>query len=197
MPVFEAYIYLPVMQQCYEAYTRGPCAPGHYLVLPKNSVVPGCLENPCVRDNFVWFREKCYELDKPGPCVWGEEISNVVGVNETTLEIMCTKDYKIEVLPRFCDDENKTMSNDGTGGNGYTPTPPQIPEEPSPIKDGKYSEKKCFVGGRRWLVNKRIVYENFNSNYESCNVVSPPTSDPQMQANRNIQDIFSRDLSSA
>lgn len=180
------------MQQCFPAYTRGPCAPGQYLILPANHVVPACQRNPCVDDNFVLFRDACYELDKEGPCTWGKQISNVVGVNETTLEIMCTKDYKIEIWTRLSDDDaNKTMDN---GGNGYTPTPPPIiPDDPSPIINGtKYIERKCFIGGKRWIVAKQTVFKDFNSYYEYCNAVNrSPSADPQFQLTQNIQDIFS------
>lgn len=53
-------------------------------------MVPECRPNPCVQDNFVQFRGGCYELDKSGPCA--TELANVVGVNEKTLELICTKD---------------------------------------------------------------------------------------------------------
>lgn len=77
------------MDTCYPAYTRGPCSQGQYLILPRNKVVPECKSNPCVRDHFVPFRGGCYELNKPGPCAL-PELANVVGVNKTTLEIICT-----------------------------------------------------------------------------------------------------------
>lgn len=88
---FAGYIYVPVQKQCYPVYTRGPCAPGQYLIKPKNRGTPQCQRNPCVQDNFVPFRGGCYELDTVGPCSF-PELPNVVGVNETTFEIICTKD---------------------------------------------------------------------------------------------------------
>lgn len=92
----KAYLYHPATDQCYPAYKQGPCESGECLILPENSGVPKCRPNPCAKDNFVQFRDECHELDKPGPCSL-PELWNVVGVNETTLNIICTKDERISL----------------------------------------------------------------------------------------------------
>lgn len=158
-----AYLYHPATDQCYPAYKRGPCGTGEYLILPLNSGVPKCRPNRCRIDNFVLFQGSCHELDTAGPCTWGEQLLNLVGVNETTLEIICTKDYKIDVfLSRWSEDEGNRAKD--------TPPPrPIIPEEPSLIINGtNYAEKKCFVGGRRWFRAKQNVLQN-GGHYFDCN----------------------------
>lgn len=104
----KGYIYHPATDQCYPAHTLGPCKPGEYLILQKNKGTPICQPNPCNLDNFVPFRDGCYELDKPGPCKL-PELLNVVGINETTFNIICTKDYKLsEYRPNPEDQEEDT-----------------------------------------------------------------------------------------
>lgn len=91
---FEGYVRYPTLGQCYQVYTRGPCALGQYVILPVNETIPSCQPNPCRQDNFVPFRGACFELDKSGPCKF-PELGNVVGINGTTLQIICTKDDEI------------------------------------------------------------------------------------------------------
>lgn len=57
----------------------------------------------------------------------------MVGVDETTLNIICTKDKRISL----------GLSSRGGGDSEH------------PLIDGtKYPEKKCFIGGRRWTQNQ-------------------------------------------
>lgn len=191
------------MRQCYPAWTRGPCEKGQYLILPKNSVVPECQQNRCSRDNFVPFRDGCYELDKEGPCDLGSQISNVVGVNETTLDLICTKDYKIIINTRMSEDDaqaNKTADNGGSGNGNIVTTPQIIPDDPNPIINGTiYAVKRCFVGGIRWI-NIKCPEQNFYHNYYNANYnyfhKNPnhhnnyPNSNRESQLNQNIHDIF-------
>lgn len=109
------------MSQCFPAFQRGPCQQSQYLVLPKFNVIPECVRNPCDRDNFVVFNKQCWELNKSGPCPL-PELSNVIGVNETTLEIICTRGFA-DILTRL--------------GEGESP-------------DYYYNKKECFIGGKRW-----------------------------------------------
>lgn len=81
---------------CYPVYRQGPCKPGEYLIKPKTRGTPVCQRNPCEQDKLVPFQGGCYEFDTPGPCKWGH-LSNVVGVNETTFEIICTKDEEFSI----------------------------------------------------------------------------------------------------
>lgn len=52
--------------------------------------IPECLPNSCNTDGLVTFKNSCHSLDKAGPCDL-PELSYVVGVNTTTLELDCVK----------------------------------------------------------------------------------------------------------
>lgn len=52
--------------------------------------IPECLPNRCNSDGLVTFQNSCHSLDKAGPCEL-PELSYVVGVNATTLELECIK----------------------------------------------------------------------------------------------------------
>lgn len=86
----------------------------------------------------------CYELDTEGPCP-KSEFENFVGVNETSLQIICTKGF---VERRF--GEDSVLTNQST----QTPT---ITTTESPIcfdRSGKpvyYKYEECFRGGHRYL----------------------------------------------
>lgn len=189
-----AYIYYPIMQRCYPAYTKGPCKDGQFLVLPPNRVVPECQHNPCTLDNWVYFRKECVKLETAGPCMF-PELPNLVGVNETTLELICTKDYRVmSLIPRVSEDDpevNKTSygSNDNGGiGSKWTVTP-AIPEpaDEHPIVNGtKYLGKRCFVGGIRWTKNS-CPQQDFSSNY---NYNNNNYQNSQVEINKTIQSIF-------
>ncbi|XP_055321604.1 uncharacterized protein LOC129577863 [Sitodiplosis mosellana] len=158
------YVFYPPSSQCFAAFKRGPCNAGNYLVLPKSSVIPECVRNPCVHDNFVSFRGNCYQLDKSGPCPV-PELMNVIGVNETTLEIICTLGYTanevFNTATRFGGSTEKP-SNQSTpsDNNSTTPAPEVI----------FYYRKECFKGGKRWKEEK-------------C---------PQQNEQKNIDDIFGK-----
>lgn len=69
-------------------YRRGPCQRNEYLVLPAGKYTPVCEVNPCRNDGTVLFNGKCYRLGMRGPCI-NRHTSDVVQVNETTLEVGC------------------------------------------------------------------------------------------------------------
>lgn len=194
------------MQRCYHAYTRGPCRQGEYLILPDNSVVPECQPNPCREDNYVLFRDGCFELDKPGPCIF-PELPNVVGVNETTLKVICTKDYRAMNFTSRIDpgDEGNRTSTQINGSDSgsisstmtTTPTISKSPDDYHPIVNGtKYIENRCFVGGIRWTRIKcpeQRLHFNYNYNYPhySYNQYNNyPNPNNQFDINKKIQSIF-------
>lgn len=174
---FEAYIYHPDKQQCYEAYTRGPCKQGHFLVLPPNHVVPACQENSCEKDNFVPFRNGCYKLDQPGPCDLGSEISNLVGVNETTLQIICTKDDKLNTLKNKNTDITSRIDDEDDSFKTTNSIAINVNGEKQACTLAV--EKKCFVGGIRWT-QTRCATQNSSS----------PTHASQID--ENLQSVFSK-----
>lgn len=108
---------------------------GQILVLPKNEVIPKCVPNRCDL-NHVWFNEKCYELEKPGPCPY-PEYPNVVSVNKTTLDIICTQGLGVNNLP-----ETATTSTESSLANRFG--------SPKPDPELRYDENDCLVGGYRW-----------------------------------------------
>lgn len=140
------YIYYPEKSQCYGAYRRGPCKLNEYLILPKNDVIPKCVASPCDNENFVHFGGKCHELDKPGPCPV-PELENVVGVNETTLEIICTKGFSDFLKDRFLGDTSKEQ----IAATIFTTT---TTKRPNYVDPNFYIENKCFKGGMRWIDNQ-------------------------------------------
>lgn len=96
---FLGYIYDPNNSKCYHIYHQGPCKTQEFLILPKEKVVPECASNPCKKDKFVFFQSTCFELDRAGPCKL-PELSYVVGVNVTTLAVMCVK-QSVKLADRF------------------------------------------------------------------------------------------------
>lgn len=98
------YIYDPNNSKCYHIYHQGPCKAQEFLILPKDKVVPQCASNPCKKDKHVFFQSTCYELDRAGPCKL-PELSYVVGVNVTSLEVMCVK-QSVKLADRFSIDDS-------------------------------------------------------------------------------------------
>lgn len=140
------YIYYPLKSQCYAAFRKGPCRDHEYLILPKSSVIPVCVSNPCTHNNHVLFNGVCHQLDKSGPCPY-PELSNVIGVNETTLEVVCTKGFTaaqvLSTLNTRFGGSSERPSNDTSTFNVT-----KIAEETS------YPRKECFIGGKRWILEK-------------------------------------------
>ncbi|GAB0086496.1 uncharacterized protein DMENIID0001_078400 [Sergentomyia squamirostris] len=97
------YVYYPDTSACYNVYRKGPCKNNEMLILPQGKAVPECVNNPCGEDGMVKFFNNCYELHKPGPCIL-PQLSNVVSVNVTTLEIQCQK-LSVDLFNRFSEDE--------------------------------------------------------------------------------------------
>lgn len=143
-----AYLYYPAKQQCFPAYKKGPCNQGEYLVLRGNSVIPECVVNPCTLENYVLFRNGCHKLDEGGPCQLSNELSNAVGVNETTLEIICTQDYRI--TPMFTTRFGGTSGNVNgtTSTNLMTSTPLAIVDQS--FNGTNHFKNECPLGGIRW-----------------------------------------------
>ncbi|CAG9789197.1 unnamed protein product [Diatraea saccharalis] len=86
-----AFLYHPQSDSCWSAFQRGPCAVNEYLILPKDSVIPICVKNPCGADTYVIFNGKCEMLGSISACAHLYPIVAAVGVNATTLEIDCVK----------------------------------------------------------------------------------------------------------
>ncbi|XP_059614294.1 uncharacterized protein LOC132260283 isoform X2 [Phlebotomus argentipes] len=105
------FIYHPDTSKCYLVYRQGPCQPRQMLVLPKGKAIPECVENPCREDGKVRFHNACYDLHKAGPCIL-PELTNVVDVNVTTLELQCQK-LSVDLSNRFSDDEIKQYEVQG------------------------------------------------------------------------------------
>lgn len=145
--IYVAYLYYPAKQQCFPAYTKGPCNQGQYLVLRRNSVIPECVINPCTQENYVPFKSGCHKLDEGGPCQF-PELSNVVGVNETTLEIICTQDYRIMQINTRFNDDALANGNDTTSTTLMTSTISPIVELNS--NGTNYFKRECPIGGIRW-----------------------------------------------
>lgn len=114
------------------------------MVLARNQVLPECQRNPCAADQ-VPFQNSCYKLDTAGPCRMSAQISNVVGVNETTLEIICTKDYELNsVSVGTRSDAEFDDTTDSIAIN---------PEGQQQICT-LYNKNSCFKGGIRWTQSK-------------------------------------------
>lgn len=80
------FLYFPLNNSCHEAYRQGPCPSRNYVILPKNEVLPRCMENPCLEDGIVPYNGICYPLRTiGGPCA----PKGVLGVNETTFQLEC------------------------------------------------------------------------------------------------------------
>uniref|UniRef100_A0A1B0DNZ6 Uncharacterized protein n=1 Tax=Phlebotomus papatasi TaxID=29031 RepID=A0A1B0DNZ6_PHLPP len=105
------FVYYPDTSVCYLVHRRGPCQENQILILPKGKVIPECVTNPCGNDGLVRFQNACYELHKAGPCRF-PELSNVVDVNVTTLEIQCQK-LSVDLSNRFSEDEIKQYEVQG------------------------------------------------------------------------------------
>lgn len=85
------FLYFPLNNSCHEAYRQGPCAPQHYVVLPKNEVIPKCIKNPCLQDGIIQYNNTCYSLGTTGgPCAPNE----VIAVNTITFELECTSEIE-------------------------------------------------------------------------------------------------------
>lgn len=98
------HVFYPDTDKCYPLYTKGPCRDSQYLALPRKRSIPDCIANPCRQENKVPFRGRCHVLYQPGPCPT-PELSYVVGVNVTTLNLDCIK-LSVQLPSRFQDDDD-------------------------------------------------------------------------------------------
>lgn len=87
------FLYFPLNNSCHEAYRQGPCAPQHYVMLPKNEVIPKCIKNPCLQDGLVQYNNTCYSLITNESCALNE-IVNKIAVNKITFELECISEIK-------------------------------------------------------------------------------------------------------
>lgn len=106
-----------------------------------------CVSNPCERVNYVPFNKGCHELDKPGPCPV-PELDNKIGVNETTLEIICTKGFNLST--RFSSIPSSTASPSSTSTATTTTIEPEITVGQATY----YNKRECFIGGKRWTLEE-------------------------------------------
>lgn len=135
------HIYYPAYDRCFAAYTRGPCASGQLIILPRGAIIPQCIVNPCPKENEVWFRGGCYRLNSAGPCHL-PQLNNVVSVNSTTLDLDCIGDMNVvPIWPSNLDDRGTFEDTP----NITTTSPP-----PSPRPDPEvWLFDDCFIGGKR------------------------------------------------
>lgn len=128
------HIYYPQSDRCFAAFTQGPCAPGKYLVLPENHILPVCVHNRCPVENEVFFHGACHRLNTPGPCPL-PELNNVISVNSTTLQLQCISPFAISFENRW-----NEFSEDTRPPGEY------------------YPGRACFTGSKRWNIGKCIFY---------------------------------------
>lgn len=123
-------------------------------------MIPECIPNPCIHDNYVKFIGNCYELGKAGPCPV-PELMNIISVNETTLEIICTLGYTADEVfstaTRFGGSTEKS-SNQSTSSNNNETTPIVTTEI-------FFTRKECFKGGKRWT-DERCPQQNEEKNID-------------------------------
>ncbi|XP_053613732.1 uncharacterized protein LOC128677125 [Plodia interpunctella] len=86
-----AFIYHPATDKCWPAFQKGPCKEKEYLILPQNSVIPVCVQNPCVVDGFVEWNQHCQRLGSTKACEDLFPIPAALGVNATTLVVSCVR----------------------------------------------------------------------------------------------------------
>lgn len=115
-----AYVYYPLTNKCYRAYTQGPCNKNEILVLPKSKMIPICQRNEC-ETGKVKYNGTCSVLESPDACTQPskDRKTHRLYVDATTLQLQCT-----------------LLTN--------TRDPGVIDEE-----SGLYESDHCFTGGRR------------------------------------------------
>ncbi|XP_052744015.1 uncharacterized protein LOC112044277 isoform X2 [Bicyclus anynana] len=90
------FLFHPDTDKCWLAYQQGPCPEEQYLTLPKDSMIPVCVPNPCKTYSMVPWKGQCEKL---GSSVCGDTFpAKVLWVNATTSTIDCVK---IHINNRF------------------------------------------------------------------------------------------------
>lgn len=105
--LFSAYLYHPRSDACWPAWRQGPCAQGHVLVLPPNSVLPVCEKNPCETDGLVQHGGKCERLGSIKPCAHLYPISAALGIHAGNMTVVCVRlslesRFGEDVVPVLC-----------------------------------------------------------------------------------------------
>lgn len=62
-----------------------------FLMISAGQYIPDCIPNRCKTDGLVTFKNSCHTLNKPGPCPFSE-LTYVVSINSTTLELECIQE---------------------------------------------------------------------------------------------------------
>lgn len=81
------FLYFPLNDSCYRAYSQDPCPPKNYIILPEDEIVPRCVENPCLEDGLVPYNDTCYPFGTRGPCASTE----ILDVNKNTFQLECIR----------------------------------------------------------------------------------------------------------
>lgn len=166
------YIYYPIHDRCYAAYRKGPCKEHQYLVLPKSKVIPECQQNAC-DDGSVIYEEKCHELNKAGPCIWGDALKNLLEINETSLSVGCSLGKtREEILNNYAKKqilENAYIIVNPAKVENRIGEPVESPQPPQPVYP---IIDICFNGGKRHKNNACPDYATNNALNE-INITAP------------------------
>jgi len=101
------HIYYPKTDRCYSPYRQGPCLVNQFLMIAAGQYIPECLPNRCITDGLVTFKDSCHQLDKAGPCDL-PELSYVIAVNSTTLELECIR-QNLDLASRFGEEDEPSF----------------------------------------------------------------------------------------
>lgn len=115
------HIYYPKTDRCYSAYRQGPCLANEFLMIKVGQYIPECIPNRCNSDGLVTFKNSCHTLDKAGPCDL-PELSYVVAVNSTNLELDCIRQNS-ELETRFGEDDDSDSNSNSNSTFGTTCLP--------------------------------------------------------------------------
>ncbi|XP_051166511.1 uncharacterized protein LOC127284857 [Leptopilina boulardi] len=80
------FVYFPDSDSCHELYKRGPCPLKQIVVLPRNEVIPKCIDNLCQEENQVPFNGTCSRIGSIGG-ICG--MKGMLIINGTTYQLEC------------------------------------------------------------------------------------------------------------
>uniref|UniRef100_A0A182M0N7 DUF4789 domain-containing protein n=1 Tax=Anopheles culicifacies TaxID=139723 RepID=A0A182M0N7_9DIPT len=109
------YVYAPLQDSCFPLFQQGFCQPGEYVGLARPSTIVKCIQNICNGKNEVPYMGGCVKLHQNnGKCKIEKNISWVIAVNITTLELDCVKGttdmLEVRVNNRAMEDEDEELS---------------------------------------------------------------------------------------